>query len=62
MVVLNITAQLAQTHKLDSMLTLIISSGLVLVIYMFIVALLVMWNNETPTPLTNKGKNGVGKW
>ncbi len=46
--------------KLDSMLTLIISSSLVLVIYMFIVALLVMWNNETPTPLTNKGKNEVG--
>ena len=38
------------------MLTLIMSSGLVLIIYVFIVALLIMWNNETPTPLTNKGK------
>ena len=27
-----------------------------------IILLLLMWNNETPTPLTNKGKNGVGKW
>ena len=26
------------------------------------VILLWMWNKETPTPLTNKGKNGVGKW
>jgi len=43
-------------HQLDSMLTLIISSSLILIIYMFVVGLLLMWNNETPTPLTNKGK------
>ena len=27
-----------------------------------IILLLLMWNKETPTPLTIKGKNEVGKW
>ena len=27
-----------------------------------IILLLLMWNNETPTPLTNREKNRVGKW
>ena len=40
----------------DLILTLIISNSLVLLIFLLIVALLIMWNNETPTPLTNKGK------
>ncbi len=38
------------------------ASSVILLLYLPIILLLIMWNNETPTPLTNKGKNGVGKW
>ena len=38
------------------------ASSIILLLYLPIILLLFMWNNETPTPLTNKGKNGVGKW
>ena len=32
------------------------ASSTILLLYLPIILLLLMWNNETPTPLTNKGK------
>jgi hypothetical protein len=32
------------------------ASSAILLLYLPIILLLLMWNNETPTPLTNKGK------
>ena len=52
-----------ETYKvLINLSKVLFASSIILLLYLPIILLLIMWNNETPTLLTNKGKNRVGKW